>query len=67
MKIPCGLHEDRDVAQARHYRLHPDARGANIAIFEFYDDGQLANKNLRKTTGGIRPPPLGGSATLRRP
>ena len=42
VKVPCGLHEDRDVALARHYRVHPDARGANITVFEFYDDREMA-------------------------
>ena len=50
VKVPCGLHEDRDVALARYYRVHPDARGANITIFEFFDDGQLAN---RTTPGAL--------------
>ena len=41
VKVRCGLHEDRDAALDRHYRVHPDARGANITVFEFYDDGEV--------------------------
>ena len=32
-----GYHEDGNVAQARHFAAHPEDRGANIVIFEFYD------------------------------
>ena len=49
VKVPCGLHEDRDVALDRHFAAHPDERGANITIFEFCDEmaeqiGQLERR-----------------------
>ena len=33
-----GLKEDPDAARDRHFAAHPEDRGANIVIFEFYDD-----------------------------
>ena len=35
-----GLHEDGNAAQDRHFAAHPEDRGANIVIFEFYDEGK---------------------------
>ena len=42
VKVRCGLNEDRDAARDRHFAAHPEDRGANIVIFEFYDDEELA-------------------------
>ena len=33
-----GYHEDGNAARDRHFAAHPEDRGANIVIFEFYDD-----------------------------
>jgi hypothetical protein len=33
-----GLKEDPDAAQDRHFAAHPEDRGANVVIFEFYID-----------------------------
>ena len=33
-----GYREDRDKARARHFAAHPEDRGANVVIFEFFDD-----------------------------
>jgi hypothetical protein len=33
-----GLKEDPDAAKDRHFAVHPEDRGANIVIFEFYED-----------------------------
>ena len=33
-----GYHEDGNAARERHFAAHPEDRGANIVIFEFYDD-----------------------------
>ena len=38
VKVRRGWHEDGDVAQARHFAAHPEDRGANIVILEFYED-----------------------------
>jgi len=31
--------EDPDAARDRHYATHPEDRGADVVIFEFYDVG----------------------------
>ena len=33
-----GYHEDGNAARDRHFAAHPEDRGANIVIFEFYND-----------------------------
>jgi hypothetical protein len=40
-----GLKEDPDVARARHCTAHPEDWGANITIFEFYYDEELADES----------------------
>ena len=45
-----GLNEDPDAARDRHYAAHPEDRGANVVIFEFYEDGE------RPTRARIVPP-----------
>ena len=40
-----GLKEDPDVARDRHYAAHPEDRGANIVIFDFYDDEEMAGES----------------------
>jgi hypothetical protein len=39
-----GLKEDPDAARARHFAAHPEDRGANIVIFEFYNDQGTADE-----------------------
>ena len=38
VRIPRGYDEDPDAARDRHYTAHPEDRGADVVIFEFYDD-----------------------------
>ena len=38
VKVRRGLKEDPDAARDRHFAAHPEDRGANIVIFEFYDE-----------------------------
>ena len=38
-----GLHEDGNAARDRHFAAHPEDRGANIVLFEFYDEEELAD------------------------
>ena len=38
------LHEDGDAARDRHFAAHPEDRGANIVIFEFYKDEGRADE-----------------------
>ena len=33
-----GLKENPDAARARHFAAHPEDRGADVVIFEFYID-----------------------------
>jgi hypothetical protein len=33
-----GYHEDGNAARDRHFAAHPEDRGADIVIFEFYKD-----------------------------
>ena len=40
-----GLHEDGNAARDRHFAAHPEDRGANIVLFEFYDEEELANES----------------------
>ena len=40
-----GYHEDPDAARDRHFAAHPEDRGADIVIFEFYDDEELADES----------------------
>ena len=38
-----GLHEDGNAARDRHFAAHPEDRGANIVLFEFYEDEERAD------------------------
>ena len=38
MKVRRGYDEDPDAARDRHFAAHPEDRGADVVIFEFYDD-----------------------------
>ena len=44
VKVRCGYHEDRNVAQDRHFAAHPEDRGANIVILDFCDDEEIADE-----------------------
>ena len=39
-----GLKEDPDAALDRHYAAHPEDRGANVVLFKFCDDEELADE-----------------------
>ena len=39
-----GYKEDPDKARARHFAAHPEDRGGNIVIFEFYKDEGRADE-----------------------
>ena len=38
VKVRRGSKEDPDAARDRHYAVHPEDRGADVVIFEFYDE-----------------------------
>ena len=39
-----GYKEDGDAACDRHYAAHPEDRGANVVIFKFFHDEELADE-----------------------
>jgi hypothetical protein len=39
-----GFEEDGNVARDRHFAAHPEDRDANIVIFDFCDDEELADE-----------------------
>ena len=45
VKVRRGYHEDRDAARDRHFAAHPEDRGADVVIFEFYDDEEMADES----------------------
>ena len=49
-----GLHEDGNAAIDRHYAAHPNDMGANVVIFEFCDDEEMADES-RISTAPRRP------------
>ena len=38
-----SLQEDGNAARDRHYAAHPEDRGADVVIFEFYRDEEMAD------------------------
>ena len=45
VKVRCGFDEDRNAARDRHYAAHPEDRDANIVIFDFCDDEEMAGES----------------------
>ena len=43
--VRWGYNEDRNAARDRHYATHPEDRGANVMIFEFYDDEEMVDES----------------------
>jgi hypothetical protein len=39
-----GYREDPDKARDRHFAAHPEDRGANVVIFKFCHDEELADE-----------------------
>ena len=57
MTIRCGFREDGNVARAPHFAAHPEDRGANVAIYHFYDDEEMADESQDSAPcrlGGMR-------------
>ena len=44
VKVRRRYDEDPDAARDRHYAAHPEDRGADVVIFEFYDDEGMADE-----------------------
>jgi len=55
VKVRRGFEEDPDAAVDRHFAAHPEDGGANIVVFEFYHDEEIAD-------GGQDCPPPGGAS-----
>ena len=51
VKIRRGYAEDPDAARDRHYAAHPEDRGADVVIFEFYDDEEMADRFVSRLAG----------------
>ena len=45
VKVRRGYKEGPDAAQDRHFAAHPEDRDANIVIFDFYDDEEMAGES----------------------
>ena len=45
VKVRRGLHEDGNAARDRHFAAHPEDRRANVVIFEFFDDEEMADES----------------------
>ena len=37
------MSDSKNMAQARHFAAHPEDQGANVVIFEFYDDEEMSD------------------------
>ena len=42
VKVRRGFKEDPDAAKARHFAAHPEDRDANIVLFKFFDEEEMA-------------------------
>jgi hypothetical protein len=38
------LKEDQDTALERHYAAHPEDRGADVVVLQFFDDAEMADE-----------------------
>ena len=45
VKVRRGFDEDRNAARDRHFAAHPEDRGANVVLFKFCDDEELAEES----------------------
>ena len=45
VKVRRGYKEGPDAARDRHFAAHPEDRDANIVIFDFYDDEEMAGES----------------------
>ena len=45
VKVRRGFKEDPDAARDRHFAAHPEDFDANIVIFKFYDDDEMAGES----------------------
>ena len=45
MTVRRGIKENPDAARDRHFAAHPEDRGADVVIFEFYNDEGTAEES----------------------
>ena len=45
MTVRRGYDEDPDAALDRHYAAHPEDRDADVVIFQFHDDEEMADES----------------------
>ena len=45
VEVRRGFEENADAALDRHFSAHPEDRDANVVIFKFCDDEELANES----------------------
>jgi hypothetical protein len=45
VKVRRGFEEDGNTAQERHFAAHPEDRDANVVLFNFCDDEELADES----------------------
>jgi hypothetical protein len=46
VKVRRGWKEDPDAALDRHYAAHPEDRDANIVLWDFCDDEEMADEGV---------------------
>ena len=53
-----GFREDGNAARDRHFSAHPEDRGANVVLFEFYDDEEMADESqdVPRRLGAVQEP-----------
>ena len=54
VKVRRGFREDPDVAQERHFAAHPEDRNADVVLFEFCDDAEMAAESQDGSPAGRR-------------
>ena len=45
VEVRRGFREDGNAARARHFAAHPEDQDANVVIFNFCDDEELADES----------------------
>ena len=45
VEVRRGFKEDGDAARARHYVAHPEDWGADVVLFKFFDDEEVADES----------------------
>jgi len=54
VKVRRGYKEDPDAARERHYATHPEDRGADVLIWEFHSDDEMAGESTHCRAQGAQ-------------